>query len=764
MGPSNVRQRIQATTLLQRRTFGLESREKSPKLVQEEAGIHISISPDLAAAAQQAAGIMADKYRSWWERERYAAWGYYKRQHFTIAVGGGNTVKAQYKAMVEQHFADFDWFNHVRFFFLEESTGEAEWESPEQSLINNFISPLARKLIKVRGLRALAQQLQLGSTADEANVVHRMVKVLVNPINLAKVKQALKARNHALAVKRARNEAERYQQDIQNKLGATMEFHYIISGIGKNGTLGVFEPYMQELAIKEPRAVVVRRGPGALRVALNRGVLINGESISLIVSGHLKLRALGRFEIAESTDFEQTVMETPLRMLRETYDIAQKVYIFADETSLHFEETQFKYSENGDSLYNKAETRTGEDSNGPHIFLLHGFMGLFSFTNFLIRLPSAWTVSALHRGSRAKSLASDDIFPHYARVLRQVVLATWRQGKPTPIAVHSIAGVISDHLLLSLLDNYDAPITPYAELSSKNRTLVDALRASGIVHLAAWAPTDGLHTRENIKAVISHYRQNTDLDYTGFQRVYRRLNDDLSTTEQASVGKKDSLPGLNFFLDSHIAEPMVGGLNFLLRSLLNNKSVQQKMLNINSPYVLRLVGNRLLKRASFYGLCKEINAAMHNPNEYQRRHLKALDLILEYDIPFLSVVHEDDFLVSAQRHKEEYEHLLTLRKRKEGVTKETDLRTTVRHIRLKRKQEELPLDPLNPHLMIIATSNEANDIARQITQAITRFVNENVDRATSTGKLKPIASVRKWMREHGHKPKRARKRVAGSRS
>jgi len=184
------------------------------------------------------------------------------------------------------------------------------------------------------------------------------------------------------------------------------------------------------------------------------------------------------------------------------------------------------------------------------------------------------------------------------------------------------------------------------------------------------------------------------------------------------------------------------------------------MLNINSPYVLRLVGNRLLKRASFYGLCKEINAAMHNPNEYQRRHLKALDIILEYDIPFLSIVHEDDFLVSAQRHKEEHNYLLALRKRKEGVAKEADIQTTVRYIRLKRKQEELPLDPLTPHLMIIATSNEANDIARQITVAISKFVNENVERAAKKGKLKPLASVRKWIRENGHKPKRAGGRVA----
>jgi len=184
------------------------------------------------------------------------------------------------------------------------------------------------------------------------------------------------------------------------------------------------------------------------------------------------------------------------------------------------------------------------------------------------------------------------------------------------------------------------------------------------------------------------------------------------------------------------------------------------MLNLNSPYALRLVGNRLLKTASFYGLCKEINAAMHDPAEYQRRHLKALAIILEYDIPFLSIVHEDDFLVSAQRHKEEFDYMLSHRKKKEGVSKAAELQTTVRLIKLKRNQQELPVDPLNPHLMILATSKDANNAARQITEAMNQFVNENIDRATRRGELMPLASVRRWMRSHRRKPKRPLPRVA----
>ena len=189
-----------------------------------------------------------------------------------------------------------------------------------------------------------------------------------------------------------------------------MAFHCIVSGIGKDGTIGALAPHMPELADRESGTLLLKRDGGALRVALNRGVLINAERISLIVSGSLKLKALGRFEMEESADFEQTVMETPLRLLRESRDVAEKVYIFADEQSLHFDETIFEFSERGQVVQNKAETRAGDEENGVHILLMHGFMGLFSFANLLIRLPSSWTVSALHRGSRAKFMDSDEIF------------------------------------------------------------------------------------------------------------------------------------------------------------------------------------------------------------------------------------------------------------------------------------------------------------------------------------------------------------------
>jgi 6-phosphogluconolactonase/glucosamine-6-phosphate isomerase/deaminase len=760
MGQIGLKDQFEAGVRATRRAMGGKPTVDSSILVQEGAGNHVGISADLPEAAQHAARVLHEQYREWLERGRFSAWGQYKRQHFVIAVGGGNTLKAQYSAMLDHLYDEIDWLEHVRFFFLEDSSGEKNWESPEDSLIDNFVRPLATKLIKSLGRRSLSKDLNLSANAEEEAIVGCMIQSMVNPIDMSHVREALRAKNRPLALKRAHAEAQRYQQKIQDKLGATMVFHYILSGIGKKGSVGAFAPYMSELRNKEPGAIVLKQGTRALRVALNRGVLINGECISLIVSGNLKLRALGRFEMEETADFEQTVMETPLRMLRETPEIAEKVYMFADEQALHFDETVFKSTENGTTLLNKAETREGEEVDGPHILLLHGFMGLFSFTSFLIRLPSAWTVSALHRGSHAKTLSEDEIFPHYARVLRAAILRQSAKGRPVPVAGHSIAGLILDHLLLSVLDKEDSPITPYDELKGRNRKLIDALRASGIIHLATWAPIDGLHTGKNIKNVVSHYRQKTELNYSGFDQIYQEKNGVLTTTEDATVSDENSLARLGNFLNTRTAEPVVNSINVLMRNLLNNKTIQQKLLNTRSPYVLRLVGTRLLKTASFYGLCKEISGAMHDPIKYQKRHLKALDMVLAYDIPYLCITHEDDFLVSAKRHQEEHAYLLAQRKKKEGVTKEAELHTPALYVKLVRSQEELPLDPLNPHLMILATSSEGSDMARRITSAMTRFVNENIARAVKRGELKSLPSVKKWQRGHSPKKKRSKTKLA----
>ncbi|TDG13529.1 hypothetical protein E2F43_08305 [Seongchinamella unica] len=718
-------------------------------LIQEASGVHVGISATLPQAGRHAASLLQRQYDQWLSRDRFQAWGAFKREHFTIALGGGNTVKAQYRAWLEQHHSSIDWLRHVRFFFLEETTGEPGWESAEQSLLINFLVPLASKLRRQRGIRTLARTLNLAANADLDDIVDAMATTMVHPINLATARQALKNNRPRKALQLAREECRRYQQNIQEKLGATMAFHCIVSGIGKDGTIGALSPYTPELAVREPAALLLKKGAGAFRIALNRGVLVNAEQIYLIVSGSLKLKALGRFEMEETTDFEQTVMETPLRLLRETRDIAERVYILADEQALHFDETRFEYSERGQRIENKAETRAGDEENGVHILLMHGFMGLFSFANLLIRLPSSWTVSALHRGSRAKFMANDAIFPHYARFLRKAILSQWRQGRPVPIAGHSIAGVISDHLLLSLLKSYDSEIPPYRKLRAEDRQLVDALRTGGIIHLASWSPCDGPNTGENVKSLLSHLRRKADLDYSGFEHIYQRDEQGrlLPAQADALADSARNLQRLDRFLSQRMSRPLINGMTVGLRKLLEQRSVQQRLLNADLPYVMRLVGSRLLKTASLYGMAKEVNAALHDPVEYQRRHLKALDIILAYDIPFLSIVHQDDFLVSPGRHREEHEYLLAGRLRKEGVSSEDELTVPARLVILPREQDELSLDPLNPHLLVMSTNREGNNMARQITAAMTRFVNENLARAMRQKRIRALASVTRWQRK-----------------
>ncbi len=76
---------------------------ETPTLVQEEAGLHVGISADLPGAARHAAGVFREKYGQWRVRERLAAWGRYKREHFTVAVGGGNTPMRRQRNRPEVH-------------------------------------------------------------------------------------------------------------------------------------------------------------------------------------------------------------------------------------------------------------------------------------------------------------------------------------------------------------------------------------------------------------------------------------------------------------------------------------------------------------------------------------------------------------------------------------------------------------------------------------------------------------------------------------
>jgi protein involved in ribonucleotide reduction len=68
----------------------------------------------------------------------------------------------------------------------------------------------------------------------------------------------------------------------------------------------------------------------------------------------------------------------------------------------------------------------------------------------------------------------------------------------------------------------------------------------------------------------------------------------------------------------------------------------------------------------------------------------------------------------------------------------------VRFVPLERITDELSVDPLNPHLLVMSTTAEGNHMARQITTAMTRFVNENVARAIKRKAVRSLPSVRRW--------------------
>jgi 6-phosphogluconolactonase/glucosamine-6-phosphate isomerase/deaminase len=726
---------------------------KGAILVQENAGFHLGIARDLDATSEQAANFVKDQYDAWLERGWAGVETVYKTAHFTVAVGGGNTVRAQYDALIDLHANDIDWVRHVRFFFLEESSGEKKWRSAHDNLVNHFIRPLADKLCEEVGTATLAASVDLDSEATLAAITAQMITTMTFPIKVQAVKEALQDDDPERARSEALKECTRYTRAIKKYLGEEMSFHLIISGIAKDGGIGAFPPYHPALRKRKPGTVILEQDSGAIRIALSRGVLINAQRVSLIIAGNLKLRALGRFEMEDSASFEQTVNETPLRMFRESESIANRVFIFADSQALHFEEGTLKFRHEGKKLRVKMEEREGTEDNGVHALLLHGFMGLYSYVNLIIQLPGAWKVSALHRGQLAKTMPEENIFPHYALCLRKAILQSWGKQRPTPIVCHSMGGMVSAHMLLSTQKTLSGPLAEFEDLGKDDQALIEAMRASGIVHLAAWAPADALHLLHNVSNLIGHLRRKTPLNYAGPDELYvHNLHGGLQFNpayEQEMVERPRHLdtllkyPGTSHII--HLANNMA---RFVL-----SKNELQKLLSTRSvPYGLRVIGERMLKKISFYGLLKEFSAAMHDPHVYIERHLRALEIILKYDIPFLSIIHTDDFIVSANRHKQEHEYLLARRLEKEGVAKEADLQVPVGLVLLERGQQELPLDPLNPHLMLMSTYQEGDRIARELTAAITQFVNQNVARAIKQEKVPPLQSVLKKRRRSPTEP------------
>ncbi len=720
------------------------------RLVQENPGFYLSISTDLDATGHHAAKMTAERYQRWLKSDWSRVDSQFKCQHFTIAVGGGNTVKAHYQALLEQQAHSIDWLERVRFFFLEESTPLPGWESSRDALVNAFIQPLAGRLLDHHGSAAVTARLGLQRRASGEAIVQSMLDKMVYGFDMSAINQALSGGESVRAKKLAHDEAARYQEVLHRCLGKSLAFHMIISGVGKDGGIGAFVPYAAELQKKQPRVLVVKKVSGPLQITLNRGILTAAECVSLIISGSLKLKALGRFEMEDSADFEQTVMETPIRMLRENRKIAEKVLIFADDQALHFDEGLVQFQEQGKTVKVRSEVRDGEEANGIHMLLAHGFMGLYSFINLLIRLPSDWKVSALHRGSYARRLPDPEIFPHYAHCLRHCILQNWRDRRPTPVGCHSIAGIISDHLLLSILDGYRQTLPEYDELGPEDQALIQALRAGGIIHLASWAPSDVVHIASTIENLKAHRRRGEALDYSGPAGIYRKTRSGALELNDVHYSSLDQRPPLMAMLGKLPGtRASINVMTRAARRILKSQRLQQRLSNRETPYALRVIGGRLLKHISFYGLLKEVNAALHSPYEYQRRHLLALDALVKYDIPYLCIVHKDDFMVSANRHAEEHRYLLKARMKREGARRQQDLITPVRLLLLERTEAELPADPLNPHLLLMSTSMEGDSISRQVIAAMSNFVHENAARASADGAIEPLASVARWQAGEG---------------
>lgn len=747
------------------RCFNREKSDNRPRLVQEQPGFRLGIATDTKAAGSHAAHIAKEHYEAWLRSDESSADSPFKRDYFTIAVGGGNTVKYEYKALLKNHLDDINWLDHVRFFFLEESCQEENWRSAREALESTFIRPLAKALLAEHGKEVLTERLGLVRSASGRAIAQSMVERMTFPIDMSEVENALDAGDRELALRRAKREAQRYLTLILEHLGPTMSFHMIITGISRDGGIGAFATYAPQLKQKKPAVIALEKANGSISVALNRGVLTAAECISLIISGSLKLKALGRFEMEDSADFEQTVMETPIRMLRETREIAEKVYIFADDRALYFEEGLFQYRENGKTVKVKSEVREGEEAGGIHMLLVHGFMGLYTYINLLIRLPSAWQVSALRRGKHAKKLPDGEVFPHYANALRNIVLQNWREQRPAPVCCHSMAGIISDHLLLSVLDDYRDALPEFDQLKSEDRQLIEALRTGGLFHIATWAPSDIRHIRQNFDRMQAHKKRGERLDYSGPATIYERKPGAGLALDSDHRDALISTPAvLEKILRLWTTETAVNAINVAIRIFLERKGYEKVMSRNDAPYGQRILGSRVMKKVSLYGVLKESNAALHDPGEYQDRHIKALDAIIKYDIPYLVIIHKDDFMVSANRHLQEHEYLLAARLQKEGVRREQDLRVPARLVLLEREGEELAVDPINPHFLILSTTFGGKDNAREVTAAITRFVNENVARAAAAGTVKPLASVAKWSRNNPtgqHKTAAQGKRRAG---
>ncbi|MBP6725577.1 MAG: hypothetical protein KA137_12085, partial [Halioglobus sp.] len=161
--------------------FNKEKSDNRPLLVQEKPGFRLGIATDTKAAGSHAAHVAKEHYEAWLRGDESSADTPFKRDYFAIAVGGGNTVKFEYKALLKNHLDDINWLDHVRFFFLEESCQEENWGSAREALESTFIRPLAKALIAAHGKDVIAQRLGLVRSASGRAIAQRIVELMTFP-------------------------------------------------------------------------------------------------------------------------------------------------------------------------------------------------------------------------------------------------------------------------------------------------------------------------------------------------------------------------------------------------------------------------------------------------------------------------------------------------------------------------------------------------------------------------------------------------------
>ncbi|MBZ0166748.1 MAG: 6-phosphogluconolactonase, partial [Candidatus Omnitrophica bacterium] len=373
-----------------------------------------------------------------------------RRDYFYVAVGGGNTVKRVYDALVKNHGLGINWSEHVRFAAMyEPQSNDSEWESPVDALVENFLRPLYARISAFRGMDLTFEEM-----------VDRMVR-RIDPATLT-AKTTAKKLNAVTAQQTA---------ELKEILGADISFDVILTGIGKFGQIGMLARDQKNLLTTTPQYQVVRSGTLA-GVTLNRGAIRNAGNIILVIAGRAKRMVQLRLIMSDTASLESTILQTPARLLREA---AHNTVVFVDKDADQW--PQVTYTRTVDGIKVKAEFRAAEMTKAIFIGLIHGFQAYKSFDFQLAGLPMSWDVAALHRGRIPAGISIDRVLAFHAQTARDMVVKHYRAGQPVALAHHSDGGAITEYL---------------AQLIPSDKELQAALRTGGLIRITPWTRSDVL--------------------------------------------------------------------------------------------------------------------------------------------------------------------------------------------------------------------------------------------------------------------------------